>query len=236
MPAPGAPGDPGSGETEARLRQSWDRNAAAWTRAVRGGEIESRRLATDDAIVGAVLDQAPARVLDAGCGEGWLARALSSHGVEVVGYDGSAELIAEARQKGGGAFHHLSYEEFAGDPARWGGFDVVVSNFALLGEALQPLLTAHTRSLTPGGQLVIQTVHPVTAHEHPPYVDGWRVETYPGLGFPSSMPWYFRTLASWLGELRRAGLVLEEMHEPLHPQTEQPVSLILVSRPCPAPR
>lgn len=63
-----------------RLVASWDANAAAWTDAVRSGQIASRRLATDAAAVDAVVravDGRVARVLDVGCGEGWLSRALA---------------------------------------------------------------------------------------------------------------------------------------------------------------
>src|SRR5687768_1888520 len=81
----------------AALQASWESNAEAWTAAVRSGAIESRRLATDKAIVTAALTLKPAKVLDLGCGEGWLAGALAQHGLETVGIDGSASLIAAAR-------------------------------------------------------------------------------------------------------------------------------------------
>ena len=71
----------------ARMLQSWDSNAGAWTDAVRERRIASRRAGTDDAIVAAVLRTKPANVLDVGCGEGWLARALAAHGCRTVGID-----------------------------------------------------------------------------------------------------------------------------------------------------
>lgn len=57
-------------------------NADKWTAVVRSGGVESRRLVTDQAIIEAVLAQKPQRVLDIGCGEGWLIRALGKEGVE----------------------------------------------------------------------------------------------------------------------------------------------------------
>jgi hypothetical protein len=51
-----------------RLLESWQDNAGAWTAAIRTSAIESRRVATDAAILGAVLDRRPQRVFDLGCG------------------------------------------------------------------------------------------------------------------------------------------------------------------------
>jgi 2-polyprenyl-3-methyl-5-hydroxy-6-metoxy-1,4-benzoquinol methylase len=91
-----------------RLRRSWIANATAWREAVREQRIESRRLVTDAAVVSAVLAESPRRVLDLGCGEGWLGRALSGHGIAVTGVDGSAPLIEAARSLGGATFLTLS--------------------------------------------------------------------------------------------------------------------------------
>lgn len=215
------------------LRWSWDRNAAAWTDAVRGGAIASRRQATDAAVVEAVMQRGPARVLDVGCGEGWLARALSERGVEVVGVDASAPLVEAARVAGGGTFLVRSYGELAAEPGALGGpFEVVVCNFALLEEEAAPLLRALHTLLGPGGALVVQTVHPWAAG--PPYRDGWRTERFAGFGGGewSSMPWYFRTLASWMSLLRQSGYALHLLREPTPPEADHPLSLLLVAVPA----
>lgn len=222
-----------SADPATQLAQSWRANADAWTRVVREGRIESRRLATDAAILSAILDQSPRRVLDVGCGEGWLCRALSAYGIEAVGVDGSASLIESARVAGGGHFQVLSYEELAIHPERVvrSDFDVVVCNFALLQEDLAPLLRALYSLLRPGGVLAMQTVHPWSARAEGPYADGWRTETFAAFGaeFPESMPWYFRTLSSWVGVLHQAGYRIDELREPAHPQTTDPLSLLLIA-------
>jgi SAM-dependent methyltransferase len=211
----------------ARLLDSWHDNAAAWTAAVRSGAIESRRLATDAAILDAVLDRQPRKVLDLGCGEGWLVRALAQRGLVAVGVDGAAPLV-EAAADAGGSFVRLSYAELVAAPERCGeNFDLVVANFALLEEEILPLLTALRRIMTVDGWLLIQTLHPLAAG--PSYEDGWRIEDFRGFAEAgwTPMPWYFRTLGSWVGLLRDGGFALQGLREPAHPQERRPLSLLL---------
>jgi SAM-dependent methyltransferase len=221
------------GDEAARLLQSWRDNAEAWTAAVRSGAIESRRLVTDAAILAAVLARQPAKTLDLGCGEGWLVRALAQRGHEAVGVEGSAPLAAAAAQAGG-TILPMSYAELIAEPARAGsGFDLVVANFALLDEEIVPLLAALRRIMTAEGGLLIQTLHPLAAG--PPYRDGWRSEDFCGFGDAcwAPMPWYFRTIGSWLEVIRDAGFVLRSLREPVHPQELRPLSLLLEA--CVAP-
>lgn len=219
-----------SADRRRALEASWHDNAALWTRAVRDGVIESRRLATDAAILDAVCRSHPRKVLDLGCGEGWLVRALAERGVEAVGIDGSAPLIDAARQ-GGGTFIRLGYDELTANPASCGsGYDVIVANFALLHEDLTPLLAALHRILNGQGKLLIQTLHPLAADA--PYEDGWRREEFAGWdGSWTPMPWYFRTLQSWVRSLRDGGFVLHDLAEPRHPEDGHPLSLLLEAGP-----
>jgi SAM-dependent methyltransferase len=215
-----------SSREQEQLRRSWEANASAWTAAVREQRIESRRLVTDTAIVRAVIDQNPRNVLDVGCGEGWLARALASHGVAVTGVDASAALIDAAQSLGGARFLVASYEELVANPIQE-TFDTVVANFSLLDDRAEELLASLT-----AGRLVVQTVHPVFAGRDEPYADGWRLETFDGFSgeWRETMPWYFRTVESWSRTLAAAGYSIEEIREPMYLDRVAPASILFICR------
>jgi len=217
-------------DAPARMRESWERNAAAWTEAVREQRIASRRAGTDTAIVDAVLRLAPSRVLDVGCGEGWLARVLAERGVAVVGIDASLALIEAARALGGGRFEAMTYADVAAD-ALGAPFDVAVCNFALLEENLAPAFDAIARTLGANGRLLVQTVHPWTACGEATYENGWRLETFAafGGGFLAPMPWYFRTLGAWIDALAASGFRVERIEEPVDRESGRPLSLLLTA-------
>jgi 2-polyprenyl-3-methyl-5-hydroxy-6-metoxy-1,4-benzoquinol methylase len=207
-----------------QMMQSWRTNADAWTNAVRDRQIESRRLITDAAIVTAILQQHPQSVLDVGCGEGWLCRALAESNIQTVGIDASPELIDRAKALGG-QFYVSRYDAI---PELEQQFETIVCNFSLLEADLDEVIQQFRKLLSPQGRLLIQTVHP----DHIAATEGWLVESFTdfGAGFTAPMPWYFRPRASWEALLTQNGFVIESIGEPVHPITQNPLSLLLTSR------
>lgn len=220
-------------DRETAILRVWHDHAAPWTRAVREQAIASRRLVTDAAIVESVLARRPKSVIDLGCGEGWLLRALARHGVDGLGIDVVPALIESAAAAGGGRFLAMDYAAIAAGALREQA-DVVVCNFSLLGgESVDALLGAVPALLAPGGALLIQTLHPWSACGEGAYRDGWREGSWAGCGegFGEAAPWYFRTLAGWMRSFAAAGLMLASMREPIHPQSDKPASVIFVLLP-----
>jgi 2-polyprenyl-3-methyl-5-hydroxy-6-metoxy-1,4-benzoquinol methylase len=216
--------------SEANIVESWRHNVDAWTVAVRERRIESRELVTNRAIVDAVRSRSPRSVLDIGCGEGWLSRALAAPGIRVLGIDAIPGLIERATTAGGD-FRVACYDEIAAGALDFTA-DVAVCNFSLLGrESVDSVFAAMPALLEPHGVFIIQTLHPLLACGGQPYQDGWREGSWAGFSadFIDPAPWYFRTLASWLALLRSHGLRLLQLREPLHPRTQLPASVLFIA-------
>lgn len=208
---------------------SWFKNAERWTAAVRGQTIASRRDATDAAILSAARAGPLGKLLDVGCGEGWLCRELSGEAAEIVGVDASSEFVSRARDEGGASYLVLSYAELAKTPTRAGQeFDTVICNFSLLDERAEVLLDALASISNSNARLLIQTLHPIALP--PPYEDGWRIERFEGFGDAgwTPMPYFARTLASWLEAISRKW-ALKQILEPKAPSAQTPASLLLVA-------
>jgi 2-polyprenyl-3-methyl-5-hydroxy-6-metoxy-1,4-benzoquinol methylase len=218
---------------EALILGSWTMNAAPWVRAVRERQIESRRLVTDAAILAAIRERSPRSVLDIGCGEGWLVRALAGQGIRSMGVDAIPQLIEQAREAGGGDFRALSFDDLAAGKL-FVRVDVAVCNFSLFGnDSVQRLLRAVPSLLAPTGVFAVQTLHPMVACGDGPYLTGWRQGDWAGLGgtFTDPAPWYFRTLQGWIDLFQACGLEVLQVREPFHPLTQKPASVIFITAP-----
>lgn len=216
---------------DAQIIDSWHKNAAPWTTAIREQQIESRKLVTDWAISEAILSCSPSSVLDLGCGEGWLVRYLIDKNIKAVGVDAIASMIAQAKQITTGDFYVASYEEIIQGKLNISA-DVVVCNFSLFGQEIVTKLFQTISSLiNPNGSFIVQTLHPLVACGELPYHDGWREGSWNGFNkdFTAPPPWYFRTLESWVKLFADSGLRLLELREPIHPIEHKPASVIFIA-------
>jgi len=216
--------------SDKNILDSWVQNAKPWIDAVCKNEIESRILITNKAIIGAILGRAPQKVLDIGCGEGWLARELNKSGIDTLGIDAVPELVEEANKQGGGVFRVLAYEDLSSDVIE-AKFDVVVCNFSLLGnESVTKVFEWVSHVLNDDSFFIVQTIHPISGCGDAEYKDGWRNGSWSGFNnnFRNPPPWYFRALDTWKELFQNNGFGISEILEPINPKTKEFASIIFI--------
>jgi 2-polyprenyl-3-methyl-5-hydroxy-6-metoxy-1,4-benzoquinol methylase len=221
-------------DKEQQIIQSWKINAGNWIDIIESNGIESRKLATNKAILKTICNAKPCTVLDVGCGEGWLAKELQDLGINVTGVDVIPELIEKAKQKITGDFYVASFEDIYLNKIVFSKlFDAIVINFALIGkESTENLLASLPSYLAKNGKLFIQTLHPFSRKSINDYTSGWKEGSWDGLGEQFTQPyqWYFRTLEDWLLLLDKSGFTNIEVSEVLHPNTSSLLSVIFSCR------
>ncbi len=121
------------------------------------------------------------RILEVGCGTGWLCAALREHG-SVTGIDLSPASIAEARRRYPGiAFADGDFEEMALEP----GYDFIVSVDVLSHVAdQQRFIDRIAALLRPGGLFVLMTQNPFVwrrSSDLAPQAPG-QIRNWPSLG------------------------------------------------------
>lgn len=216
---------------EDSIMDSWKANSRQWVEIIDNNEIASRALITNQAIQEAILSHQPKRLLDVGCGEGWLTRALVEQGIEAFGIDGADGLIQAAQQKGVGKFQVLEYKDFTPDNlCPLGQFDLIVFNYALFGnEIVEKVLAGLRENLRPAGKIIIQTIHP----KHPLVADYsepiWLKENWAGLDrdFQKGYDWYFRPLSAWEALFEKLSFESIQTRDIRHPQTGEFISIIM---------
>ncbi len=220
---------------ENNILSSWQANAANWIEVINEKRIASRTI-TDPAIVETIKHYSPDKVVDLGCGEGWLTRALNEAGLKTTGIDGTQALVEEARRRGEGEdYLHLTYEQIMsnkhipGRPCR-----AAVFNFSLYqdDDVLIELLISVMLNLKRKCSIFIQTLHPHTFSRAAgiDYRSQWLEDSWGGLpgGFTQPHRWYFRTIEDWIESFTTCGLKLVQIREPLKADGSEPASIIFV--------
>jgi 2-polyprenyl-3-methyl-5-hydroxy-6-metoxy-1,4-benzoquinol methylase len=215
------------------ITASWEKNAAEWIRVIDNEEIASRKF-TNKAILQILAETPSDKVLDVGCGEGWLTRSLSAMGKTAVGIDAIRALLENARSKGSESYYELSFEAImAGQPIPEARFDIAVFNFCLYKKDGLAILLANTKkAINKDGFIIIQTLHPYFLIKNGyPYKSRSMENSWEGLpgNFKDGHSWYARTLEGWISEISESGMQLAELRE-ISNAENLPVSLILKIR------
>jgi ubiquinone/menaquinone biosynthesis C-methylase UbiE len=117
-------------------------------------------------ILGLLGSEPGARILDAPCGTGRIARRLAASGMDVTGVDISERYLTQARETPEPVGTNGTLEYHQGDLRRLpvdGPFDAVVCWYASFGywedEECHAILREFHRVLRPGGVVLIETMH-----------------------------------------------------------------------------
>jgi trans-aconitate methyltransferase len=144
--------------------------------------------------------QSGERILDLACGDGVLTEKIIARGAELVGVDGSADMLAAARQRGIDARVMDAYQlNFTSE------FDAVFSNAALHWMKRDPdaVIQGVRRALKPGGRFVAE----MGGHGNVAAITVAlcaTIEKYGAKG-EAMIPWYFPSADEYRQRLERAG-------------------------------
>ncbi len=216
---------------EKEVLASWDENADEWIKVLESQKIQSRAF-TNKAIIKTLSALPISKILDCGCGEGWLTRSLSALGKDVVGIDATSRLIKKARQLSADTFYELSYEQIIdGESIPEHPFNAIVFNFCLYQKiGLEQLLKKIKGATTKNGFIIVQTIHPHWLKgQNLPYKSQWIKDSWLGLpgNFVNGHSWYARTFEDWISVFKNSGLRLHTIKEVTDTQSE-PISVIFV--------
>jgi SAM-dependent methyltransferase len=201
-----------------RIATQWSENAETWSRFIRVHRDPIRTFLIDPAILALAGDVCGRRVLDAGCGEGYLARLLARRGARVLGIDLAADMIRLAREAGSPAGAPIEYRvgsvtSLRGVPDR--RFDLAIISMTLMAlSAHRRALARVARTVADGGRLLVVVPHPCFFAPDDDYFTpgemGWRFYR----GQPTETAFFHRPLSEYVHAVRAAGLTLVDLHEP----------------------
>ena len=208
---------------------SYDERAEAYVGLLREGTLGQLMSRLARRLLHLSGDVSGRGVLDAGCGEGHLARLFAGHGANVVGVDVAPRMIEAARSHPDSHHGDITFLEAdltRGLPAYREHFDLVVANMVLDGVA-DHLGFLHTVSeaLAPDGRFLLSLNNPHSA------VPRDKVETYFASGSVGCVfgteragfeaPYYHRTFEDLMTAFRTSGFLLRTL-EDVGPDPQNP--------------
>lgn len=170
------------------------------------------------ALLGDVRDKT---ILDAGCGQGYLARLLARRGARVTGIEPSDAFYAyalrreQAKQLG---IHYLQADLSTWTPAP-DSFDFVVANMVLMDiPDYTPALTNCVAALKPNGGLIFSILHPCFEEAGSAWKDQGYVavrDYFEERAIKQTYGYFIhRPLSIYLNSVIRAGCTLRQVIEP----------------------
>ena len=160
---------------ERQRLNTWQENADFWVQIIRGNHDRYRTGLTNAAVLNAIGPASGLQILDAGCGEGYMARDLASQGADVLGVDLSANLIqaASALSTTDAASPRFRVADVTGLDDADSSYDLVLCN-DLMNDLPDPRgpIAESARVLKPDGRIVILMLHPCFYNDRASRADG----------------------------------------------------------------
>jgi len=228
-----------------KVAAHWENNAETWTRASRAGYDIYRDALNTPAFLAMLPPVEGKTGLDLGCGEGTNTRKLAERGARLTGVDIAPTFIRHARDAEVGQPLGIDYQvaDALALPFENGSFDFVTAFMSLMDMPDQEkALHEVYRVLSPGGFLQFSILHPCFVPPHRNTLrdkdgvcyaveiaeyfndvggrlDSWMFSAMPveeraGLD-RFTIPRFHRTLSAWVAMIRGAGLVIQELAEPM---------------------
>ena len=225
--------------TDQGIAVSWDAKAERWDEGYDEHGDRNRKYQSDPVLFDLLGPVDGQRILDAGCGNGYLCRLLAKRGAHVVGVELSKKFYElavryEQEEPLGVTYHNgtISKMPYIAD----GSLDVVVSNYVLMDcRDYKGAIAEFWRVLRAGGVALVVLSHPCfgTPSVHgwvkiPPDTHrreervGWMVDRYFAQGhyqetwggFDTPFISFHRTLSDYYHAFQEHGFVLVGLEEP----------------------
>jgi 2-polyprenyl-3-methyl-5-hydroxy-6-metoxy-1,4-benzoquinol methylase len=215
---------PGREDHNAQAIQAWETNAAFWDEKMGEGNSFFKLLLWP--AVEKLLSPTPGeRLLDIACGNGLTSRLLANANARVTAFDGSAAMVAVAKQRPGA--NEIDYRVLDCTDRQAllalgaGGYDGALCNMALMDIAdIDPLMSGLSGLLKPGGRFVFSVLHP--CFNNPATVQMGELEDRKG----ELITTYSVKISRYLTPFTQVGVAMHGQPEP-HPYFHRPLSVLL---------
>lgn len=217
--------------TNEDIANIWNKKASEWSQYISNAEkTDVYRTFISDPVLWRLLgDVNSLNVLDAGCGEGYLARRLAHKGAKVVAIDISEKLIEIAKEKSKGEGIDFRVESsHALRSLTDNSFDRIVSNYVIMDlPDLKEAASELYRVLKPGGEALLVFLHPcfpihkasatdtATHYEwNKSYFEDQVYSISPWGDFTENFTVFHRPLSKYWKAFRNVGFELVDFEEP----------------------
>lgn len=212
--------------------KEWKKNADFWIKIIRENLDPYRLKVTNNAILKPLKGEKNLRILDAGCGEGYLSRLLAKMGNKVWAIDFCPKLIEAAEKLERKELLGIKY--FRGDFRKTNFssafFDAIISH-QTINEIENPgkAFKEFSRILKKKGRLILLFLHPCFETDPKKYFQKAKIKKSYFLvsGIKSPSPYFYLHLPlfEWVKLLAETGFLIKKIGEP-HP----PLKLLIKNK------